>query len=246
MRTSSAEAKHAAPAANCLGCPILERCLQARCGDERERRDGKFTSRIRLLIRGDVLVRDGGPFRSLYIVRSGSLKCCASARAGHSAVTEFLLPGDVVGLGAIAGRKHHCDVRALEDSVVCAVPFARLESRSLKRPAEQTQLCRLMGLELNRLRRHHTLLASRTSLERTAAFLSDLDERVHVEPSDSPLRLSMQRQDIASYLGINAATASRCLGELRRLGLLEVRGRGVRILDRQALRELAEGAPPLH
>ena len=45
----------------------------------------------------------------------------------------------------------------------------------------------------------------------------------------------MTREDIGSYLGIKLETVSRLLSRLHDEGVLDVHGRHIRILDRQAL-----------
>ena len=52
----------------------------------------------------------------------------------------------------------------------------------------------------------------------------------------------MDRQNIASLLGLTMETVSRAMGELRRAGLIEVRGKRLTILAPAALRREAEGA----
>jgi CRP/FNR family transcriptional regulator len=49
------------------------------------------------------------------------------------------------------------------------------------------------------------------------------------------MTLRMTREDIGSYLGLKLETVSRLLSRFHDEGVLEVRGRRVRILDRDAL-----------
>jgi CRP/FNR family transcriptional regulator, anaerobic regulatory protein len=60
----------------------------------------------------------------------------------------------------------------------------------------------------------------------------------------------MQRQDIASFLGMTLETVSRSFSALHRDGLVEVHGRTVRLLDPAGLaarivpRSRSAGPPP--
>jgi len=49
----------------------------------------------------------------------------------------------------------------------------------------------------------------------------------------------MTREEIGSYLGLKLETVSRLLSRFQTEGLLQVRGRSVKLLDIQALRQLA-------
>lgn len=82
------------------------------------------------------------------------------------------------------------------------------------------------------------LLARKTALERVAAFLLEMDERL---AHPSVLILPMNRRDIADYLGLTLETVSRALSILRREKMLLFDGptqRQVVLLNRERLTEL--------
>jgi len=82
------------------------------------------------------------------------------------------------------------------------------------------------------------LLGRKTSLERVAAFLLEMDERL---AHPDVLSLPMNRRDIADYLGLTLETVSRALSSLRDKKVLLFDGptrRKVVLLDRKRLAEL--------
>jgi CRP/FNR family nitrogen fixation transcriptional regulator len=79
------------------------------------------------------------------------------------------------------------------------------------------------------------LLGRKSSMERVAAFLLEMDERL---AAAGVLSLPMSRRDIADYLGLSIETVSRTVSHLHREGVLEFIGftqREIVILDRQRL-----------
>jgi CRP/FNR family transcriptional regulator, anaerobic regulatory protein len=52
--------------------------------------------------------------------------------------------------------------------------------------------------------------------------------------------LRMTREEIGSYLGLTLETVSRQLSRFQRDGLLQVEGRTVKVLDRDAVTRLAD------
>ncbi|MCC5884186.1 MAG: fumarate/nitrate reduction transcriptional regulator Fnr [Halomonas sp.] len=231
------------------GVTRCERCtLHARClplGLEFDALQS-FDAIIRLpqsLKRSQALVRQGEPFTSLYVVRSGSLKQTVASAGQRDQVTHFYLPGEVVGLDTIGEAYCHGSVVALESAFVCELPFTRLEDLAERLPELRGQLYRCLSRELRRDQRMMCWLSGRTADQRMASFLLGLSERFRTR-GFSPLcfHLSMSRSDIGSYLGLALETVSRVLGRFQEQGMIGVAGRELTIKDFDALHSLAEGA----
>src|SRR6185295_20194258 len=82
---------------------------------------------------------------------------------------------------------------------------------------------------------HMLLLGRKTSLERVAAFLIEMDKR---STAAGVLALPMCRRDIADYLGLTLETISRALSRLHGLDILGFIGnsqRQIMLLDRAKL-----------
>jgi CRP/FNR family nitrogen fixation transcriptional regulator len=82
------------------------------------------------------------------------------------------------------------------------------------------------------------LLGRKTSLERVAAFLLEMDRRLS---GSGIMALPMSRRDIADYLGLTLETVSRVLSCLHGKRILDFVGqtqRQIVLLDRVRLSEL--------
>jgi CRP/FNR family transcriptional regulator len=196
--------------------------------------------RERRLARGDYLFHTSGNFESLYAVRSGSMKVTMLTEDGREQITGFFLQGDLVGLDSVGLRHHVSSAAALEDSVVCELPFALLERHGQSVPRIQAALFRMLSGQIRREQSTLLLLGSLRAEERLAQFLIDLAERA-VGPAEcgSAIWMPMTREEIGSYLGLKLETVSRTLSKLHRDGVIEVVKRGVRIRQERQLRLLA-------
>jgi CRP/FNR family nitrogen fixation transcriptional regulator len=81
------------------------------------------------------------------------------------------------------------------------------------------------------------LLGRKTSLERVAAFVLEMDRRLSAA---GVMALPMSRRDIADYLGLTLETVSRALSNLHERGLLDFIGQTQRQIVLRNRSELAK------
>jgi CRP/FNR family transcriptional regulator len=187
------------------------------------------------LKRDDVLCRMGAPLESLYAVRNGFFESRTTVQDGREQVTGFHMPGDIVGVEAMASGMRGAAVFALEDAEVCVIPYARLDH-----PLVQRHLRKAMTDELVRARGMMLALGMLSADERIAAFLVGFSRRMReLGYARDDFYLRMKRHDIGSYLGVSLETVSRTLTRFRRAGVIAVAQKHIRILDMPALRALA-------
>lgn len=224
----------------CGDCSLRALCLPAGIEARDLERLDAFVRKPAPLTRGDKLFHAGQAFEFLYIVRSGSLKTVQPAEDGEFQVMGFHVPGELLGLDAISDERHQCEAIALERTSVCAVPFDRLEHMASDFPSLQHQLHRVISREIIHDQEHLAALGRRTARERVALFLCSLSRRMTAAGhSGNDLNLSMSREDMANYLGLALETVSRLLKKLCDDGVLAVDRRRVRIVDADALSEIA-------
>ncbi|WP_454763884.1 fumarate/nitrate reduction transcriptional regulator Fnr [Cupriavidus campinensis] len=220
----------------CSSCAMRRLCIAASLTDaEAERLDTVITT-WRTVAKGDVLLRAGDPFRNLYMVRSGSFKSVTSHASGREHITAFFLPGDTLGLDGICQEYLESDVMALEDSTVCVVPFALLETLCREVKGLQKQFHRMLSAEIVREAELLLLVGSMPAEQRIAAFLLNISRRLRARgfsPTDFTLR--MTREDIGNYLGMKLETVSRTFSRFQREGLIRVQGKRIILLDPEAL-----------
>ncbi len=200
--------------------------------------------------KGQILFQGGQKFHEIFAVRFGSFRSGLLSLGGNLRVTGFNLPGDMMGFDGIAAQQHVCEVQALEDSEVCAMPFEQVAILSRELRPVQRLFLQMMSKELVRDNAVLVMLGSLNADERVAAFLLNLLERMRARGfSASELQLPMSRQDIASFLGLKNETVSRAFASLHERGLVRLNRRSVAVLQPDALAQLAQVAraqAPIH
>ena len=226
----------------CSNCNLRELCMPMGLAPEDIARIDEIVATRRRVKRGDRLFGDNEPFVSLYAIRTGFFKTSVTTEDGREQVTGFQMAGEIVGLDGIVNNRHTCDAVALEDSEVCVMPFELIENVSRQVPALQQQMHRIMSREIVREHGVMLLLGSMRAEERLAAFLLNLVQRMQARGfSSSELILRMTREEIGSYLGLKLETVSRTFSKFVSDGLVDVKQRHVRILEREALAGIANG-----
>jgi CRP/FNR family transcriptional regulator, anaerobic regulatory protein len=231
----------AAPAlGSCATCALKRACLSRDLVSVQLEQFASLATLKRRVSRGASLCRAGDALQALYIVRSGAFKMVSGSRAGEEKVTGFHLSGDVIGLDAISRGTHGQDVRALEDSEVCVVPFRPFERLAFELPALQREVLRALSADINRDYGLMLLLGGMHAEQRLAAFFLSLSRRhARLGYSAERFTLRMRRGDIASYLGLTPETVSRLLARFRDEGLISTARREIAIKDMDSLVETA-------
>ncbi|MNZ86301.1 Fumarate and nitrate reduction regulatory protein [compost metagenome] len=223
---------------NCRDCANRLHCFPANLtGRELEQLDS-IILRSRPLQKGEHLFSAGEPLRQLQAVRSGTLKTYLLSREGEEQITGFHLPGEVLGLDGLGAFSHPSFAVALETSMVCSIPLARLEELAGSLPRLRTELLRVMSQAIHA--DHQQLrLTRKAAAERLAAFLLELAQRFSQRGySAQSFTLPMSRCEIANYLGLTSETVSRLLSRYRDKRLVEISGRQVRLTDIRRLQQL--------
>lgn len=196
----------------------------------------QVTLHVHRLEKGAYLCCAGAPFRSLFLLSSGSAKAVRPGTDGREQVTRFYLAEDLLGLDALDADAHPTSIRMLEYSVALEIPLRQLEQAGIDIRSLYMALIRNLAREIEDEQKTLLLLGSAKAEERLATFLLELGRRyAELGYSASEYVLRMTREDIASYLGLKLETVSRGLSRFNRSGAVDVQGRNIRIRDREQL-----------
>jgi CRP/FNR family transcriptional regulator len=223
----------------CAPCTLRQFCQQSDATMTLQERD--FAGQVQAVQRGSSLFRVGDAQGSVYMVRSGALKTTAVTEEGEEHVLGFHLPGELVGLDALASGAHCVEAVALADTRVCAVPMQVLVARGATNPVRTRELLQIIGRDALESQAHVDVLMRRQASERLALFLHSMLLRCQgQEAAPAELHLPMSREDVGRYLGLAIETVSRGFTRLQDEGVIAVDGRTVRILDLEHLRRIAQ------
>ena len=176
------------------------------------------------------------PAEYVYQVKSGAVRSYKLLSDGRRQIGAFHLVGDIFGLEN--GGEHRFTAEAIVDTTVRLIKRQSLEMVAESDAIVARNLLSMTTSNLQHAENHMLLLGRKTSLERVAAFLLEMDKRL---TATDIMALPMSRRDIADYLGLTLETVSRALSRLLELGTLGFIGntqRQIVLLDRPKLASL--------
>jgi CRP/FNR family nitrogen fixation transcriptional regulator len=179
---------------------------------------------------------EGEPAKYVYQVIDGAVRSYKLLSDGRRQIGSFHLAGDIFGLEN--GGTHRFTAEAIIDTTVRLVKRVSLAHVAEIDAAVARDLLNMTATNLQHAENHMLLLGRKTSLERVAAFLLEMDTRL---TAAGVMALPMCRRDIADYLGLTLETVSRALSTLHDKGILGFVGqtqRQIVLLDRPKLAEL--------
>jgi CRP/FNR family nitrogen fixation transcriptional regulator len=154
---------------------------------------------------------------------------------GRRQINAFHLVGDIFGLEN--GGTHRFTAEAIVETTMRLVKRVSLAHVAERNVTVAHDLLNMTASNLKHAEDHMLLLGRKTSLERVAAFLLEMDSRL---TAAGVMALPMCRRDIADYLGLTLETVSRALSVLHGKGVLGFMGqtqRQIVLLDKPKLAE---------
>jgi CRP/FNR family nitrogen fixation transcriptional regulator len=186
--------------------------------------------------RGTEIFGEAEPAEYIYQVIDGSVRSYKLLSDGRRQINAFHLSGDIFGLEN--REAHRFTAEAIVDTTVRLMKRASLTHVAETDATVARDLLNMTATSLRHAEDHMLLLGRKTSLERVAAFLLEMDGRL---TAAGIMALPMCRRDIADYLGLTLETVSRALSTLHGEGILGFIGqtqRQIVLLDRPKLAAL--------
>lgn len=183
--------------------------------------------------KGTEIYGEKEPAEYVYQVNIGAVRSYKLLSDGRRQIGAFHLVGDIFGLEN--GSEHRFTAEAIVNTTVRLIKRRSLEVVAQSDAMVSRNLLSMTTNNLQHAEDHMLLLGRKTSLERVAAFLIEMDRRL---TAAGVLALPMSRRDIADYLGLTLETVSRALSRLHELGILGFIGtnqRQIVLRDRRQL-----------
>lgn len=219
---------------------------RAKSESDRGRGDLEFcvgaagTQQVRTLKTGESLFLQGDEVRSICVLRDGWAFRYQCLEDGRRQIVDFVLPGDVLGIGPSPQMLY--GVEALSPCTWITISRKSFFGNLRQQPSLSMKLVDMLSAGQVRAFEQMTSVGRRTARERVAHLLLDLARRVRKSASECEgieITMPLMLSHIGDALGLATETVCRCLGELKRAGILVFSAGRLEILDLDGLSELA-------
>lgn len=165
--------------------------------------------------KGQILIEEGSQCRSIYLIRSGSVKLHRYDLDGKEFILDILTDGDSVGEDLfLTQAPYPYEAVAMSDCGVCEITSSQFEGVLAKEPQAAMNLIASLSGKLQRANAKNAILSEGDALIRVAQFLLERSNRI-----EGPIEMTID--DIAASISLRRETVSRKIGELQDRGFLK-------------------------
>lgn len=196
---------------------------------------------------GKTIVALNEPVDKIYIVTSGWSLRARYLDDGRRQIINFQLPGDYFDLMSLVGARSDHTISAATDSTLRIYDGQEYLRAIQQSPRLAAAFWWVTVQEETILRQQIVRIGRMSAKERIANFILELNRRQNIADGDRDdfVPLPVPQAFLADALGLSVVHISRSLTSLKARDLVQTSRRGIEIIDRDRLVELAEYDPAL-
>ena len=190
--------------------------------------------------KGSSVFNRGEAAVALYILLDGQLKLGVTSPQGSEKIISIVSPGESFGEAILfLERKFPVYAQAILDSKVLLIPKSLIFSMLDNDTMFARKMLAGLSVRMHQLVQDIEMLSLQSCTQRFIGYLL----QISADASDaSNITLPASKTTIASLLNLTPETLSRTIAKLQQLGLIEVNGKDVMIIDVKKLRSYDLGS----
>lgn len=190
--------------------------------------------------KGEALFLEGDNVNGVYCIKEGVCKMTKLSANGKDQIVKLTQKGELLGQRSlISDEPANLSAIAVEDMQVCFIPKSEILNFFNTNNNFSMSLMKSICGDLKDADDTLVNLAQKNVKERLAQTLLYFEENFGVS-NDNSLKLQLSREEIASIIGTATESCIRLLSEFKKLGLIELQGKKITILDKAKLKRLIE------
>lgn len=185
------------------------------------------------------LYREHSRISGTYLIHSGIVKMYKTGIDGKEQIIRFAQKGDMVGYRSVLSNELACTTATvIKEADVSFIPESLIKKLAMQNSRFSMGLMRMACQELGDANSYILNIAQKTVRERLAEILMMLKRDFGTAP-DGNLNISLTREELANLIGTATESVIRLLSEFKNDGLIELKGRQIKIINPQSLQKMA-------
>jgi CRP-like cAMP-binding protein len=185
--------------------------------------------------KGDLLCREGEKSDTLFIINEGGVKISKLTKDGKEQIIHIYTSGDFFGELSIFNNNqtYNFDVYAISDLKICTLTKQNMDDILMSNPTISLKILQVITNRLTQTENLAQNLATNDAEIRIAYMLLELTEKYGVVTDNGiQVKLPINREEMASYVGVTRETISRKLTIFEELGILVHKGNKMIIIKK--------------
>lgn len=184
---------------------------------------------------GDVLFEQGDDGDSIFAISEGAIEVSILSASGRKLSLDMMRDGAIFGeIALFDPGPRTATVTAVEPSKLRCVRYGDVLEQIRQHPDLAVDMIRLAG---QRMRWMGTQLNEQVFLPMPTRLARKI---LYLVPEDGETLLSLSQSELAEFVGATREAVSKTISSWKRADIIEVSRGGLTILDRDALKLLAE------
>ena len=226
---------------SCHSCPTKSLGIFTECSTDvlDHLSANKITNKYK---KGQTLFVQGNHPFGLYCIQSGNIKVTKTGNDGKESIVRIVTGGDVLGQRSLfTDDNYSATATAIEDAVVCFFDKKSILKSIEKNPEIALSLIQNLSRDRGLAENKMASFPQKNVRERLAELLISLKSTHGVKASSGhwEINLKLTREEMATMIGTASETLIRFISEFKDLGLIEQKGKVIRILNEEELMNFA-------
>lgn len=185
---------------------------------------------------GEIIYEEGRRANFMFFIEHGAVKQHQLEVSGKELITSLLHTDDVFGYTSFSENQSYKEsATALEQTLVYGLSKDYFLDLLKENHSLVLNIIELLTSNLYDIKEDLIEMAYSSVKKKTAQTILKFAEKLQKSP-DEAIRIS--RNDLAGVAGIATESLIRTLSNFKKMGLIEIEGRNIRILDIESLQEI--------
>ncbi|MEO8235153.1 MAG: Crp/Fnr family transcriptional regulator [Flavobacterium sp.] len=190
--------------------------------------------------KGEPIFEEGESVNGIFCIKEGVCKLSKLSSNGKDQIVKLLKPGELLGQRSmISDEVANLSAVALEDMEVCFIPKTEILGFFNHNNDFSMNVMKTICGDLKEADDHMISLAQKTVKERLAETLLYLEDTFG-KNEDQSLHIQLSREELAGMIGTATESCIRLLSEFNKDNLIEIVGKKITILQKNALIKLSQ------